>query len=97
MRAAAAIAIAVMALAASLAPSVAAEVEPGGMVMAPAGLYRPFLKVKALNDSEPSTESVRGVDTFRAAGGNELRVAPCVNADDAWAAGVVTLARESWT
>jgi ferrochelatase len=39
---------------------------------------------------------IRAVDTFRDAGGEELRVAPCVNDDDLWAAGVATLAREGW-
>jgi len=41
---------------------------------------------------------MRAVDTFRAAGGEELRVAPAVNAEDGWADGVVSLVREasSW-
>ena len=39
---------------------------------------------------------IRAVETFRAAGGEELRVAPCVNDDDRWAAGVAGLAREAW-
>ena len=39
---------------------------------------------------------IRAVDTFREAGGEELRVAPCVNDDDLWAAGVAALAREGW-
>jgi ferrochelatase len=39
---------------------------------------------------------IRAVDTFRASGGEELRVAPCVNDDDLWAAGVAGLAREAW-
>jgi sulfatase modifying factor 1 len=53
MMRAAAIAIALTTLSASFAVSVAAEVEPSGMVAAPAGLSRPFLKVKALNGGEP--------------------------------------------
>jgi len=39
---------------------------------------------------------IRAVETFRAAGGDELRVAPCVNDDDLWARGVAGLAREAW-
>jgi ferrochelatase len=38
---------------------------------------------------------IRAVETFRAAGGEELRVAPAVNAEDGWADGVVKLAREA--
>jgi len=38
---------------------------------------------------------IRAVESFRAAGGGTLRLVPAVNADDAWADGVVTLAREA--
>jgi ferrochelatase len=38
---------------------------------------------------------IRGAASFRAAGGEELRVAPAVNAGDVWADGVVRLAREA--
>jgi ferrochelatase len=38
---------------------------------------------------------IRAVDSFKAAGGETLRLVPCINAADAWADGVVTLARES--
>jgi ferrochelatase len=38
---------------------------------------------------------MRAVETFRAAGGEELRVAPAVNAEDGWADGVVRLVREA--
>ena len=59
MRAAAAIVVAT--LSASFAVSVAAEVVPGNMVVAPAGPYTPFLKVKALSDQEPSAAPDRRV------------------------------------
>lgn len=71
IRAAAAIAAAT--LSASAAVSVAAEVEPGGMVAAPAGLYTPFLKVKAPNDGEPAA-SARPINAFR------IDVEPVTNA-----------------
>jgi len=38
---------------------------------------------------------MRAVEQFRAAGGEELRVAPAVNSEDGWADGIVTLVRES--
>ncbi len=38
---------------------------------------------------------IRAADSFKAAGGETLRLVPSVNADDAWADGVVTLARET--
>lgn len=38
---------------------------------------------------------IRAADSFKAAGGETLRVVPSVNATDVWADGVVTLARES--
>ena len=38
---------------------------------------------------------IRAADSFKAAGGDTLRVVPSVNATDAWADGVVTLARET--
>jgi ferrochelatase len=38
---------------------------------------------------------IRAVETFRAAGGEELRVVPAVNSEDGWADGVVKLAREA--
>ena len=38
---------------------------------------------------------MRGAEMFRAAGGEELRLAPAVNAQDVWADGVVTLVREA--
>ena len=38
---------------------------------------------------------IRAADSFKAAGGETLRLVPSVNATDAWADGVVTLARES--
>jgi ferrochelatase len=41
---------------------------------------------------------IRAVDSFRAEGGEALRVVPAVNAEDDWADGVVAIAREasSW-
>ena len=41
---------------------------------------------------------IRAAATFRAAGGEELRVVPAVNSEDGWADGVVSLVREasSW-
>jgi formylglycine-generating enzyme required for sulfatase activity len=65
-------AIAAVTLAASLAVSVAAEVEPGGMVELPTGLYRPFLKVKAPNDGE--SPAARRIEEFR------IDVEPVTNA-----------------
>ncbi len=62
MRAAATITVAM--LTASFAVSVAAEVEPGVMVAAPAGFYTPFLKVRAVNADEP-VKSTRWIDAFR--------------------------------
>jgi ferrochelatase len=38
---------------------------------------------------------MRAADSFKAAGGETLRLVPSVNSDDAWADGVVTLARET--
>jgi ferrochelatase len=38
---------------------------------------------------------IRAADSFKAAGGEALRLVPSVNATDAWADGVVTLARET--
>jgi ferrochelatase len=38
---------------------------------------------------------IRASDSFKAAGGETLRLVPSVNADDAWADGVVALARET--
>jgi len=38
---------------------------------------------------------IRAADSFKAAGGQTLRLVPSVNATDLWADGVVTLARES--
>ena len=38
---------------------------------------------------------IRAADSFKAAGGETLRLVPSVNATDVWADGVVTLARES--
>ena len=38
---------------------------------------------------------IRAVESFRASGGEELRVVPAVNAEDDWADGVVRIARES--
>jgi ferrochelatase len=38
---------------------------------------------------------IRAADSFKAAGGELLRLVPSLNADDAWADGVVALARES--
>jgi ferrochelatase len=38
---------------------------------------------------------IRAAETFRAAGGEELRVVPAVNSDDFWADGVVAIAREA--
>ncbi len=38
---------------------------------------------------------IRAADSFKEAGGDTLRLVPSLNADDAWADGVVTLARES--
>lgn len=58
-------AIAAALLASSLAVGVAAEVERGGMVAAPAGAYTPFLKVKAPNGGESTETSTRRIDTFR--------------------------------
>ncbi len=41
---------------------------------------------------------IRGVESFREAGGQSLEVVPCVNASDAWADAVVSIARDatSW-
>jgi ferrochelatase len=41
---------------------------------------------------------IRAADSFRAEGGESLRVVPAVNAEDDWADGVVAIAREasSW-
>ncbi len=69
----AAAALAAATLVGSLAVSVAAEVEPSGMVTAPAGLYRAFLKVKAINDGEPTATSWR-ISAFR------IDVEPVTNA-----------------
>jgi ferrochelatase len=38
---------------------------------------------------------MRAADSFKAHGGDTLRLVPSLNADDAWADGVVSLARES--
>jgi len=38
---------------------------------------------------------IRALASFQAAGGESLRVVPAVNSDDAWADGIVTLARAS--
>ncbi len=38
---------------------------------------------------------IRATSSFRAAGGDTLRLVPSVNADETWADGVVTLAREA--
>jgi len=69
MRAAA---IAAALLAASLAVSVAAEVGSDAMVLAPAGLYSPFLKEKSSGDGEPS--AARWIEAFR------IDVEPVTNA-----------------
>ena len=37
---------------------------------------------------------IRAAESFRAAGGDKLTLAPCVNASDLWADAVVTIARE---
>jgi sulfatase modifying factor 1 len=72
MRAAAAIVVAT--LSASFAVSVAAEVEPGGMVVLQAGPYTPFLRVKAPSDQEPAATSARRIAAFR------IDVEPVTNA-----------------
>ena len=69
----ASIALAAAALTASEAASVAAEVEPG-MVAAPAGLYTPFLKEKALNAGDQAPTSARRIEAFR------IDVEPVTNA-----------------
>ncbi len=67
-------AAAMAALAVPLAVGVATKAEPDRMVAAPPGLYRPFLKEKALNDSEPSAQAGRWIDAFR------IDVEPVTNA-----------------
>jgi formylglycine-generating enzyme len=70
---AAPIALAAVTLAASLAVGVAAEVEPG-MVAAPAGLYTPFIKEKALGSGDEAPASARRIEAFR------IDVEPVTNA-----------------
>jgi ferrochelatase len=38
---------------------------------------------------------IRAAESFKANGGETLRLVPCLNADDAWADGVVSLSRET--
>jgi sulfatase modifying factor 1 len=69
------IAVGIAALGAPLAIAVAVEAAPGGMVNVPAGLYKPFLKEKALNYGAKAVASARWIDAFR------LDVEPVTNAE----------------
>lgn len=75
MRGARTVAVGIAALAASLAIALAVEAEPGGMVDVPAGLYKPFLKEKPLDDGGKAAALTRRVDAFR------LGVEPVTNAE----------------
>jgi formylglycine-generating enzyme required for sulfatase activity len=75
MRGARTVAVGIAALAASLAITLAVEAAPRGMVNVPAGLYKPFLKEKALNDGGKAAALTRRVDAFR------LDVEPVTNAE----------------
>ena len=75
MRDAAALAVGVAALAASVAIALAAEARPGDMVSVPAGRYRPFLHVTAPGASSGDASRVRRVGAFR------LGVGPVTNAE----------------
>ena len=75
MRDAAALAVGVAALAASVAIALAAEATPGDMVSVPAGPYRPFLHVTAPGASSGDAAGVRRVGAFR------LGVGPVTNAE----------------
>ena len=54
-----------LALAASLAAGLAVELKSDAMVALPAGLYMPFLRVKALNASNADAAAARRIDAFR--------------------------------
>ena len=64
MRRVGAIALAATALLASIAVGPAVESKPDGMAAVPAGLYMPFLRVKALNASNADATAARRVDAF---------------------------------
>ena len=65
MRSVVAIAVGTLALVASLAVCLAAQLKSDGMVAVSGGLYMPFLRVKALNASNADATSARRVDAFR--------------------------------
>jgi formylglycine-generating enzyme len=65
MRASAAIAVGIAALAASVTIAPAVEAEPDGMVTVPPGPYTPFLKQKAPNASGGEAAAVLRVEAFR--------------------------------
>jgi len=65
MRGARLIAAALLAFIASLASSLAVELEPDGMVRLPAGRYTPFLRIKALNAASADATEARRVEAFR--------------------------------
>ena len=65
MRGPGAITAGALALVASLAVCLAAQLKSDGMVVMPEGLYMSFLRVKALNASNADATSARRVDAFR--------------------------------
>jgi len=75
MRGARAIAAGSLALVGSLAVGLAVELKSDGMVTLPAGLYMPFLRVKALNAGNADATAARRVDAFR------LDTEPVTNAE----------------
>jgi len=64
MRGAGAIAAGGLVLVASLAAGLAVELNSDRMIVLPAGLYMPFLRVKALNASNADATSARRVNAF---------------------------------
>ena len=65
MRGAGAMAIGMLALVGPFAVGVAVELKSDRMVAVPAGLYMPFLRVRALNASNADATFARRVDTYR--------------------------------
>ncbi|MBV8103796.1 MAG: SUMF1/EgtB/PvdO family nonheme iron enzyme [Hyphomicrobiales bacterium] len=65
MHGAVAIAVGTLALVAPLAVGLAVELNSDGMIALPAGLYMPFLRVRALNASNADATAARRIDAFR--------------------------------
>jgi formylglycine-generating enzyme required for sulfatase activity len=65
MRSVVAITVGALALVVSLAGGLSVELNSDRMIALPAGLYMPFLRVRALNASNADATAARRVDAFR--------------------------------